>query len=659
MKSSKFFKMIGRSTSFVYIVIVLVCALYTFRESILAGAILFASSLLMLLHQFFERRNRMRKMKKYFEKLAGETLENNNRLLFNIPDPIAGIRIDGTFAWYNAPFYEAFLQNNFDKKLCEIFPEVHVKDIIDDSGVHSINVKYNGLEYKILPTIVNDTDPEKAALILYFENMTDVNLLRQRAKENRGVVMNITIDNYDETIADAGENEQLEITASIDRIIVNWANVNGGLVRKLEKDKYITVFSYGAFEAIKENKFSVLNDIKNINMLSSAPPTLSIGVGVGGESLADCDNYARAALDMALGRGGDQAAVYDSGKFSYYGDSAKEVEKRTRVKARVMATSLKEHIASAENVIIMGHRNADIDAIGAAVGLSCAASHLGKDAKILLNSDDSAVKAIVDLMIKNHYHDGLFVGRSQIKDYVSGRSLLIICDTHRPSLTEMPELLDMTEHKVLLDHHRRSESFIEGCELVYHEPAASSTCEMVTEMLMYMDGGLSLSTVDATALYAGIILDTKNFVFKTGARTFEAAAFLRNSGVDTIKVKQMFRESAEAYREKADIVSSGRIDGRGICISLVYSEVSQSIISQAADEMLEINGVGASFVAAAVDGGVNISARSMGEVNVQLIMEELGGGGHAMLAAAQLKDITVDQAAQLLQDAVDKYFESH
>lgn len=657
MKTNKFLNAFIKSTSFIYIVIVLICAVYTFQENAFAGGVLFASSALMLLHQFLERRNRMRKMKQYFDKLTGETLEQNNRLVFNIPDPIAGIKVDGTFAWYNAPFHEAFLQNNFGKKLCEIFPDVHVKDIIAAGGAHPITVKFNGFEYKILPTIVNNTDPEKPALILYFENMTDVNRLAQVARDNRPAVMNIMIDNYDETVADAGENEQLEITASIDRILVDWANESGGLIRKLEKDRYVAVFSLASYEKNAEKRFPVLEEIKNINVVAAARPTLSIGVGIGGESLSDCDNYARVALDMALGRGGDQAAVCDSGKFSYFGGSAKDVEKRTRVKARVMATALKEHISQAENVIIMGHRNADIDAVGAAIGLACAAFHLGKDAKILLNSDDSAVKAVVELITRNHYHDGLFAGRTQIKDYMTSRTLLIICDTHRPALTEMPELLDMTEHKILLDHHRKSESFIENCELIYHEPAASSTCEMVTEILMYMDGGLSLSTIDATALYAGIILDTKGFVFKTGARTFEAAAFLRNAGVDTVRVKQFFREGMDAYRLKAEIVSSAGIDERGICRAIVYSEIPQTIIAQAADEMLEINGVKASFVVAKQGGEVNISARSMGEINVQLIMEALGGGGHAMLAATQLKNTLVNDAAEMLAAAIDKYFE--
>lgn len=657
MKRNKYFNSLFGSSAFIYIILVLICAVFTFRESVFAGAVLFVSSIFMLLHLFFERQNRMKKMKKYFDRLSGETLEKNNRLMFNIPDPIAGIRVDGTFVWYNKPFYEAFLQNNLGKKLCEIFPDVHVADIIADNGVHPINVKTDSMEYKILPTIVNSTDPEKAAIILYFENISDVNLLKSIARDNRPVVMSITIDNYDETIADAGENEQLEVTASIDRILINWANTCGGLARKLEKDRYLAVFSYAAFEKITESKFSVLNEIKNITVLSVSSPTLSIGVGTGGETLAECDNFARAALDMALGRGGDQAAVCDGGKFSYYGGSTKEIDKRTRVKARVMAQSLKEHIVSAENVIIMGHKEADIDAVGAAIGLSCAVSHLGRDAKILLNSEDSAVMSIVDIITKNHYHDGLFVGRSQIRDYIGPRTLLIICDTHRPELTEMPELLEQISRKVLLDHHRRSESFIEGCDLVYHEPGASSTCEMVTEILMYMDGGLSLSTIDATALYSGIILDTKSFVFKTGSRTFEAAAYLRNAGVDTIKVKQFFRESPEAYRIKSDIVSAAKIDDRGICISKVYAELPASLIAQAADEMLDIDAVCASFVISKDGDGIRISSRSLGDVNVQLIMEKLGGGGHALLAAVQLRQTSVDEGTEQLEKAIDEYFQ--
>ncbi len=654
-KSNKYFSSLAKSSAYIYVALVIIIAFFTIRESLYAGIALIICSVVMLMHLFLERHSRMQKMKKYFDQLSGEAMAQSSQLMFNIPDPIAGVKIDGAFAWYNNPFHEAFYRSDFGRKLCEIFPDVHVRDIIADGGKHPINVSYNGMEYRIIPTIINDTDPEKPALILYFENVTDVNRLHQLAIDAQPVVMNITIDNYGETIADAGENEQLELTASVDRALIGWANLMGGLIRKLERDRYVAVFSNEAFEKIKEDKFSVLSDVKNVSLVSMAPPTISIGVGLGGDTIADCDNYARMALDMALGRGGDQAAVCDSGKFSYFGGSAKDVEKRTRVKARVMATALREHILSSSNVIIMGHREADADAVGAAIGLACVASHLDRDAKILLNTTDTAVLSLVENINRNHYHDGLFVGRTQVRDYIADSTLLIICDTHRPSLTEMPELLDLIKHKAMLDHHRKSESFIEDCDLVYHEPAASSTCEMVTEILMYTDGGLSLSTIDATALYAGIVLDTKNFVLKTGARTFEAAAYLRNAGVDTVKVKQFFRESPESYRIRNDLISAAEIDEHGVCVSISDEEIPQSVAAQAADSMLDIEGVRASFVVFRDGDGVRISGRSLGEINVQLIAEYMGGGGHAMAAAAQLGRTSVRDGAARLREAIDEY----
>lgn len=655
--NNKLFRSMLHSTALVYVLGVLAFTALMMEGYTFAAPVLLAISALMLLHLFYERRGRVIKIERYLGRLSGEEAEQGDRISFNIPEPMAGVRVDGSLAWYNKAFGDSFLTRGPGSGISEIFPELSVEGMIADKGVHPVSATKGQMNYRIHPTLTKTTDPDKAAVILYIEDISEAGLLRSAARAARPVVMSITVDNYDETIADAGENEQLELTASIDRVLISWVNNAGGLVRKLEKDRYVCVFSNADFETILADKFSVLKDIKNINVLTAATPTLSIGVGAGGKTLAECDNFARAALDMALGRGGDQAAVCDAGKFSYYGGTTKEVEKRTRVKARVMAQSLKEHMLSAENVVIMGHRSADIDAVGSAIGLACAAAHLDRDVKILFNSEDAAVRAVVDLITKNHYHDGLFVSRESVKDYITSRTLLIICDTHRPDLTEMPELLDMASRKVLLDHHRRSESYIEGCNLVYHEPGASSTCEMVTEILMYMDGGLSLSTVDATALYAGIVLDTKNFVFKTGSRTFEAAAYLRNAGVDTIKVKQFFRESPEVHRIKRDIMDQAEIDKRGICISQAFMEVPPAVIAQAADEMLDIDCVKASFVISKDGDGARISGRSLGEINVQLICERLGGGGHAMLAAAQLKNISVRDAAKRLSDAIGEYFD--
>ncbi len=656
-KNDKYLGSVARIFPYIYIAVVLICAVFTLRESLLAGCVLFASSIAMLVHHLLERYSMVQKMKRYFEQFSDEALAQSSQLMFNIPDPIAGVKIDGSFAWYNTPFNEAFYRGDFGKKLSDIFPEVSVESIMADKGAHSISVSHNGMEYKIISTIVSETDPDKPALILYFENVTDMNRLKQLSRGVRPVIMNITIDNYGETVAEAGENEQLELTASIDRILVGWVNGHGGLIRKLERDRYVAVLSNDSLNKIEDERFSVLNDLKNINLVAMAPPTLSIGVGLGGETVAESDNYARMALDMALGRGGDQAAVCDGGKFTYFGGTAKEVEKRTRVKARVMATALKEHILSSEKVLIMGHQEADADAVGAAIGLSAAAAHLNRDCRILLNTGDSAVRAIIDTIDRNHYHDGLFINRSQARDYMTENTLLIICDTHRTSLTEMPDLVDAAKHKVLLDHHRRSEGFIDGCELIYHEPAASSTCEMVTEILMYMDGGLNLSTIDATALYSGIVLDTKGFVLKTGSRTFEAAAYLRNAGVDTMKVKQFFRESLEAYRIRTELIQAAKIDGRGVCVSVSFEEVPVSIVAQAADSLLDIEGVKATFVVCRDGDDARISCRSLGEINVQLIAEALGGGGHALAAAAKMKRMFVGNAVSRLNRAIDEYFE--
>ncbi len=659
MKKKNRFSSIMRSTSFVYVIAVLVlaCILLRFDAPLPVAAALILISALMLLHLILERRGRIMKIERYLGLgLSEEPSENENRLPFNVPEPMAGVRVDGTLVWYNKAFSDAFTSGGFAETLDEIFPSVSVDEIITDKGSRVIEASFGQLSYRLHPTVMRNADPDKAAVVIFAENASDVNLLKSAARDARSVVMNVKVDNYDETVADAGENEQLELTASIDRAITGWVHDAGGLVRKLEKDRYVVVLQSAAFDRIVADKFSILSAVKSIAVLSASAPTLSIGVGVGGESPAECDSFARAALDMALGRGGDQAVVCDAGRFSYYGGSTKDVEKRTRVKARVMAQSLKEHILAAENVVVMGHKNADVDAVGAAIGVACAAFHLERDVKILLNTENAAVRSLVDVITKNHYHDGLFVGRNQVKEYVDGGTLLIICDTHRPELTEMPDLLDIAGCKAMIDHHRRSESFIEGCEMVYHEPGASSACEMVTEILMYMDGGLSLSTIDATALYAGIILDTKNFVFKTGARTFEAAAYLRNAGVDTIRVKQFFRETPDDYRQKSDIVASAKIDDRGISHAKVFAELPAALIAQAADEMLDVEGVTASFVISRDGDGVRISARSLGDVNVQLICERLGGGGHALVAAAQIRSISVNDASKKLKNAVDDYF---
>ena len=429
----------------------------------------------------------------------------------------------------------------------------------------------------------------------------------------------------------------------------------GGLIKKLEKDKYTCVFTRKQLNTFTENKFKILQDVKTFNASTRIPPTISIGIGVGEDTLHSCDISAKKALEMALGRGGDQAVIREDGKFRYFGGNSKETEKRTRVKARIMAHNLRELMSSADNVLIMGHKNSDTDAVGAAIGIAGMANFIGKEAKILLATQDDTVHLLLKKIEENHYHDNLFMGKGGVREFLRPKTLLIVCDTHVPQYTEMPELLENVEAKVVIDHHRRSESFISGADLVYHEPFASSACEMIAEIMQYFDPKYSVSTIDAEALYAGIVMDTKNFMFKTGVRTFEAAAYLRSAGVDTLRVKRLFRESVENYKLKACIVTEAQIYRDNIAISLFPGSVPHVIIAAAADELLEITDMKASFVVARSENGkIIVSGRSLGEINVQLVLEKLGGGGHMMVAGAQVDGASVTDVGEELKKAIDE-----
>jgi len=358
---------------------------------------------------------------------------------------------------------------------------------------------------------------------------------------------------------------------------------------------------------------------------------------------------------MALGRGGDQVVIRENGKFKYFGGNSKETEKRTKVKARIMAHNLRELMEASDNVLVMGHRDSDADAVGAAIGIASLANFAKKDAKIVLTTRDDTVSLLLKKIEENHYHDNMFIGKNGVKEFITPKTLLIICDTHIPEYTEMPELLESIKTKVVIDHHRRSESFISNADLMYHEPFASSTCEMVAEIMQYFANHYSVSTVDAEALYLGIAVDTKNFTFKTGVRTFEAAAYLRAAGVDTLHVKKLLRRTIENHKLKASIVTEAQLYRDNIAISLYSGVVPHLVIASAADEMLEINDIKASFVVARSESNnVMISGRSLGEINVQVVLEKLGGGGHMMVAGAQIEGVSVSDASDILKKAIDE-----
>ncbi len=638
-----------------FAIAIIVCAVFLVKINLLISILIIAASVFILMEKTIFHFTRIRKMKEYISDAASDENElQNNEALFKSMSPIAGVRVDGTVAWYNSAFKELFSSIS-DKKISELIPEINIRQIYDDGGKNTVVVKIGERIYDVRATVKRRMSPDHAAIMLYMEDVTEVNLLKNELEDIRCAVAHIMVDNYDEVINSITDEERIDIISLIDKNIIGYMQDIGALVKKLEKDKYLCVFTKKQLDGFIKEKFEILRNVKEFNPGMKNPPTVSIGIGIGEETLNQNNISANKALEMALGRGGDQVVIRENDKFRYFGGNSKETEKRTKVKARIMARNLRELMQNSDNVLIMGHRNSDADAIGAAIGVASMAIHIGKEAKVLLITKDDTVQMLLKKIENNHYHDGMFIGKAGLRDYITPKTLLVICDTHIPEYTEMPELIDSIKTKVVIDHHRRSESFIENADIIYHEPFSSSTCEMVTEIMQYFGNRFSVSTVDAEALYAGIAVDTKNFTFKAGVRTFEAAAYLRAAGVDTLHVKKLFRESIDNYKLKACIVTEAQLYSDNIAISLFSGVVPHIVVAEAADEMLEINDIKASFVVArSEDGTVIISGRSLGEVNVQVILEKLGGGGHMMASGAQLLGTSVTDAGEMLKSVIDE-----
>lgn len=655
-KNDKMNPVPGGTTPF-FAIIILACSVLVYTKIPKAAIVLFVCAVLILVEKLIWKISRLRTIKEYIGETSADNNERNNEAIFKAMSPIAGIRVDGTIAWYNSSFKDLF-PSLADKKINELVPEINIRALYDNNGETPILAKIGEDFYNILSSVKRKVNADHAAVLLYMEKVTELVETRKTIEMNGFAVAEITIDNYDEAIEDVADEDRLDVILMLEKGIIGWAQDSGGLIKKIEKDKYFAVFTKKQINEFETGKFEILQRVKTFSSGCKIQPTVSIGIGLGLPSLHLNDISAKKALEMALGRGGDQAVIMEDDKFRYYGGNSKETEKRTKVKARTMAHNLRELINVSDNVIIMGHKGSDSDSIGAAIGIASIAAFVKKDAKIIVSTRDEMVNNLLKKIEENHYHDGLFIGKGAVRDYIMPKTLLVICDTHIPEFTEMPELIDIIKNKVVIDHHRRSESFISNADLVFHEPFASSACEMVAELMQYFDPSFSVSTIDAEALYAGIALDTKNFMFKTGVRTFEAAAYLRAAGVDTLKVKKLFRESIDDYKMKACIVTEAQTYGDNIAISLFSGVVSKPVVAAAADELLEITDIKAAFVVARSDDGtISISGRSLGEINVQVILEKLGGGGHLMQAGAQLIGMSVNDAGDLLKEAIDDSLE--
>lgn len=502
---------------------------------------------------------------------------------------------------------------------------------------------------------------EQCLIAVYLFDETEIVRYRQEISDQKMVAGLIYLDNYEEALESVEEVRRSLLTALIDRKINKYITSMSGIVKKMEKDKYFFAIKQHYTVTLKENRFSLLEEVKTVNIGNEMAVTLSIGIGMNGESYYQNYEFARTAIDMALGRGGDQAVVKDFDKIQYFGGKAQQVEKTTRVKARVKAHALRELIDTKEHLLIMGHKIGDIDSFGAAIGIYRIAVSLNKRAHIIINDVTTSVRPMMDRFKNNpEYPADLFLTGSKAVEYVDGNTALVVVDVNRPSITEEPEMLRLIKTIVVLDHHRQSSEIIENAVLSYVEPYASSSCEMVAEILQYIADGIKIRPAEADAMYAGIVIDTNNFMNQTGVRTFEAAAFLRRNGADVTRVRKLFRDNMVDYKAKAEAIRSAEVFEGSFAIGVCPSEGIESptiVGAQAANELLDIVGIKASVVLTPYHDIIYCSARSIDEVNVQVMMEHLGGGGHRTIAGAQLPGIGVEEAKMKVKEVIKQMLE--
>lgn len=595
-----------------------------------------------------------RKTFQYYARIDDELESKMHMSVHSFPMSAVIIDSAGRLVWTNGKFTEEFPDCcEYGMELSNI-TDIPPADFFTDDG---ITVRYNDSVYKVFARIP-DEDEAKELTLLFFKNITDITALETEKKLSQPVVILFMVDGYEELISGCLESEKAHVSVQIDKLLEDFAGQTTGVLRKNASDRFIAVIEERHLQEILRNKVEILDKAREIFVNDRLNVTMSIGIGRTGKTLKESEQFARQALEMALGRGGDQAAVKTDNGFEFYGGVSKGVERHTKVKTRIIANSLLELVDNADKIFIMGHKYSDLDSVGSSVGLTCAIRNLGKSAWAVCDYNTSLAKVLIDRFPHVDGEEPLFTEPADAMEELTDNSLLIICDTHNPLIIESKELYEKAKKIVVIDHHRKMVNYIDNAVIFHHEPYASSASEMVTELIQYFGEAGKLRAVQAECLLAGIMLDTKNFVMKTGVRTFEAAAVLRKMGADTITVKKMFSSSIDSYKRKTQIVAEAEIYRKcAIAPCDFYADDLRIVAPQAADELLTIKNVDASFVLfKTMSNEISISARSMGNLNVQLIMEALGGGGHQTMAGAQLKDVTVNEVLDTLKKSIDDYY---
>ena len=617
---------------------------------------------LIVLYSYYTNNKRKSEISETLQDLTLTVDSAAKTSLINSPFPLVILETDGNVVWRSSKFTSEFANidiNNYIKELAiDIKSEIGKRQKKSSQDIIK-QIEIEQKIYRVVGKYVNVKKNKKDyMIILYFIDDTENVKLQKEYKNSKSCVGIIMVDNYEETMQRLESEEKPQVIAEIDKYVYEWTDKTNGVLIKTEKDRYIYFFEQRYLDSVKEDKFSILDKIKEIDIKEEAQFTLSIAVSNEGNTDKEKYKSAQAAMDIVLGRGGDQAVIRENDIYKFFGGRAQEVEKRTKVKARVVAQALENQIKKSKKVMIMGHTNPDMDCVGASLGIYRLAKTLERNAYIVMDNKTSALEAFKKSIEKEEEYEDVIINKEVALENVDEDTLLVIVDTHKINYVESPDLVDKVKEVVIIDHHRRSADFIEKATLTFQEVYASSAAELVTELIQYAEEKVELKTIEAESLYAGIMMDTKNFTFKTGVRTFEAAAYLRKCGVDIIRVKKWFQSDLESFNRIAEIVGKAEIVNDTIAIS-IYEEKTKDvnvICAKAADELLTISEITASFVIGQLDDKVCISGRSIGDINVQIILEKLGGGGHITLAGAQVEGMTIEETKQELINRINEYF---
>ena len=663
-----FDKLVSKTKIYLVIIAILLIALCIYEVRFITPAII--GYALIIMYACWTNNKRKAELSEHIKDLTLTVDTAAKSTLINSPFPLVIIETDGNIIWKSSKFIHEFANIDINNYLNNIVKEIKLElengsneDKKELQDLILKQVKIGSKTYKVVGEYVESKEKQKNnnkeyMTTLYFIDETKNILLEQKYNNSKLCVGIIMIDNYEEIMQRLSDEDKPILTAQIERNLYDWAATFEGLIIKSERDTFILLLQQKYLKQLEEEKFNILDKIKEIEIPGKVQSTLSIAIATEESSNYEKYKTAQSMIDIALGRGGDQAILRKDGKYIFFGGRTQELEKRTKVKARIVANALQELMEEAENIFVMGHTNSDIDAMGASLGVYRLAKTIGKQAYIVNTTVGATLDSFLQTAKEDEEYQKTIIGKDEAIEKISEDSLLVVVDTHKTSYVDVPELLEKTNKIVIIDHHRRGTDFIENALLTFHEVYASSACELVTELLEYSEQEIKLTQLETEGLYAGIMMDTKNFTFKTGVRTFEAAAYLRKCGVDIIKVKKWFQSDLETYNKISEIVANAEIINDTIGISIYDKEEPDTslICAKSADELLTISNITASFVIGNLGDKICISGRSIGDINVQLILEKLGGGGHITLAGAQVEGRSIEEVKQELIIRINEYF---